>query len=55
MFKNTHRTLSFHHHDGLVQAKAKVSLYPDRGDYQLIVSTLAKAGEGRLREAFDKF
>lgn len=37
----------------LVQVKAKVSLYPERGEYQLIVYKLELAGEGALRKKLE--
>ncbi|HEX4975861.1 MAG TPA: exodeoxyribonuclease VII large subunit [Pseudomonadales bacterium] len=37
-----------------VLAHCRVSLYPARGDYQLIVDTLEPAGEGKLRLAFER-
>lgn len=37
-----------------VLAHCRVSLYPARGDYQVIVDTLEPAGEGKLRLAFDQ-
>ncbi len=37
----------------LVQVQAKVSIYADRGDYQLIVERLELAGDGLLKIAFD--
>ena len=37
-----------------VLVRARVSLYPGRGDYQLIVDTLEAAGEGALRRAFEQ-
>ena len=40
--------------DGLhVLARARVSLYEGRGDYQIIVEYLEEAGEGALRRALD--
>lgn len=41
--------------DGLaVRARGRVSLYEPRGDYQLIVDTLAPAGEGALRAEYER-
>lgn len=37
-----------------VLLRARVSLYPARGDYQLIVEHLEDAGEGALRRAFEQ-
>ena len=40
--------------DGLqVLANGRISLYPERGDYQLIVQFLEEAGAGALRRAFE--
>lgn len=36
-----------------VRVQAKVSLYPARGEFQLVVEHLEDAGEGRLRQAFE--
>lgn len=38
----------------LAQVRAKVSLYPDRGDYQLIVNKVELSGEGLLRKKYDE-
>ncbi len=41
--------------DGMqVLVRAKISLYPTRGEFQLIVDRLELAGEGALRKAFEK-
>ena len=54
MFRMYNRTLSFAPEDGMqVLAHAKVSLYPERGEFQLIVQYMEEAGEGALRRAFD--
>lgn len=37
-----------------VLAHCRVSLYPARGDYQLVVDTLEPSGEGKLRLAFEQ-
>lgn len=53
LFKNK-SNLQFEPGDGLhVIAKATVSLYEPRGDYQLIISQLILAGEGALQQAFE--
>ncbi len=39
-------------HGSKVIARGKLSLYEGRGDYQLIVQSLADAGEGQLQQAF---
>jgi len=52
-FKKT--ALSFEPQNGLlVHVLAKASIYPDRGDYQLIVDTVEPAGEGRLRLLYEQ-
>lgn len=37
-----------------VRLRAKASLYPARGEFQLIVEHLEEAGEGALRQAFEQ-
>lgn len=54
MFKNSNRHLAFIPKEGMrVLIRARVSLYPDRGDYQLLVEYLEESGIGSLRIAFD--
>jgi exodeoxyribonuclease VII large subunit len=53
-FRQHQRRLGLALRDGLhVLARARVSLYEGRGDYQLIVEYLEEAGEGAWRRAFD--
>jgi exodeoxyribonuclease VII large subunit len=53
-FRQHQRRLGLTLKDGLhVLARARVSLYEGRGDYQLIIEYLEEAGEGALRRAFD--
>ena len=53
-FRQHQRQLRVALKDGLnVLARARVSLYEGRGDYQLIIEYLEEAGEGALRRAFD--
>ena len=53
LFKNK-SSLNFNPCDGMhVIAKATVSLYEPRGDYQLIISQLILAGEGALQQAYE--
>jgi exodeoxyribonuclease VII large subunit len=53
-FRQHQRLLGLALKDGLhVLARARVSLYEGRGDYQLIIEYLEEAGEGALRRAFD--
>ncbi|MBB72686.1 MAG: exodeoxyribonuclease VII large subunit [Legionellales bacterium] len=55
MFRGHNRLLDFKPEDGSqVLAKAQVSLYENRGDYQLIVEFMEEAGDGALRRAFER-
>jgi exodeoxyribonuclease VII large subunit len=55
MFRNRNRHLNFMPENGMqVMVKGKVSLYENRGDYQLIVEDLEPAGDGALQRAFDQ-
>jgi exodeoxyribonuclease VII large subunit len=54
MFRTRNRQLEFEPEDGMqVLANARVSLYPERGEFQLIVQYLEEAGAGALRRAFE--
>ncbi|HSS65938.1 MAG TPA: exodeoxyribonuclease VII large subunit [Gammaproteobacteria bacterium] len=54
MFRMQNRQLEFDPEDGLqVLANARVSLYPERGEFQLIVKYMEEAGAGALRRAFE--
>lgn len=54
MFRNQQRRLGFKPDNGLhVIARAQVTLYEPRGDYQLVVDSLELAGDGALRQAFE--
>ena len=54
MFRMYNRSLTFEPENGLhVLASAKVGLYPERGEFQLIVQYMEQAGAGALRRAFD--
>ncbi len=53
-FRREVQRLPFELNDGLlIQLQGKVSLYTERGDYQLIASSAELAGDGRLKKAFD--
>ena len=53
-FKGGQRRLDAVPQDGMhVLARARVSLYEGRGEFQLIIEYLEQAGEGALRRAFD--
>lgn len=55
MFRFKKSNLSFEPQNGLlVHVQAKVSLYPDRGDYQLIVESMKPAGDGHLRLLYEQ-
>ncbi len=54
MFRMHNRRIDFAPENGTqVLASGRVSLYPERGDYQLIVQFLEEAGAGALRRAFE--
>ncbi len=54
MFRNSNNRLKFQVEVGqLVMARAKLSLYEARGDYQLIVEHMEPAGDGALAKAFE--
>ncbi len=55
MFKAQLQRLRFKPDNGMqVVVTAQVSLYEPRGDYQLIVEHMEEAGDGALRQAFEK-
>ena len=54
MFKNRQSGLRFNPENGaLVLARANISLYEGRGEYQLIIESLEPAGAGALQLAFE--
>jgi len=54
MFRMQNRQLEFDPEDGMqVLANVRVSLYPERGEFQLIVQFMEEAGAGALRRAFE--
>lgn len=54
MFKPRSTWLRFRPADGMhVLARARVSLYEARGEFQLLVDSLEEAGDGVLRRAFE--
>lgn len=54
MFRNRNQGLSLRPDNGLqVQIRAQVSLYENRGEFQLIADQMQPAGEGALRMAFE--
>ncbi|GAA0707850.1 exodeoxyribonuclease VII large subunit [Dokdonella soli] len=55
MFKPRSTWLRFKPGDGMrVLARARVSLYEARGEFQLIIESLEEAGEGALQRAFEQ-
>jgi exodeoxyribonuclease VII large subunit len=55
MFRLKSQRVNFELRNGLlIQVLAKVSLYPDRGDYQLIVDRIEMAGDGLLKKAYEE-
>lgn len=54
MFKGNNRRTGFTPKHGMqVLVRAKLSLYEARGDYQLIVETMAPEGDGLLKQQFE--
>jgi exodeoxyribonuclease VII large subunit len=55
MFRTRAQFLDFKPADGLrVEVRARVTLYEARGNYQLVVEEIRRAGLGALYEAFEK-
>lgn len=55
LFRNALRYLKFRPQDGLaVVARGSVEVYQDRGEYQLVVSSLEPQGLGALQLAFEQ-
>lgn len=53
LFRNAQRKFNFTPKDGMhVLVKARVSLYENRGEYQLIAEHIEERGEGKLQRAF---
>lgn len=54
-FAGANRLCRFKLTDGLhIRVRAKISLYPERGDFQLIIDIAEAAGDGALRLAFER-
>ena len=54
LFRGNQRSLNFTPKDGLqVLIRARVSLYPNRGEYQLIAEHIEERGEGKLRRDYE--
>lgn len=54
MFRANQRKLGFIPKDGMhVLIKARVSLYENRGEFQLICEAIEERGEGKLRRAYE--
>ena len=55
MFRGQQSRLGFRPSNGdMVVVDAQVSLYEPRGDYQLVVERMEQAGDGALRQAFER-
>ncbi|MHB8473457.1 MAG: exodeoxyribonuclease VII large subunit [Gammaproteobacteria bacterium] len=55
MFKLRNQLLGFKPDNGMqVLARARVSLYEGRGEFQLLIEHLEEAGDGALRRAFEQ-
>jgi exodeoxyribonuclease VII large subunit len=54
MFRGSQRKLTFSPKDGMhILIKARVSLYENRGEFQLIAEDMEERGEGKLRRAYE--
>lgn len=54
MFRNRNQLLNFRPRDGMqVLARARVSLYEGRGEFQLVIEHLEEFGHGALQRAFE--
>lgn len=54
MFRQSQRRLNFIPKDGMhIMIRARVSLYENRGDFQLIAEDMEERGEGKLLRAFE--
>ena len=54
-FRNNNRYLKFRPEDGMeVIVRGRLSVYPPRGDYQVIVEFMEPVGLGSLQMAFDQ-
>jgi exodeoxyribonuclease VII large subunit len=55
MFRNRNQLLSFRAEDGMkITARGRLSIYENRGDYQLIIENLEESGVGALQRAFEQ-
>ncbi len=55
MFRNRNQLLKFRAEDGMkITARGRLSIYENRGDYQLIVEGLEESGVGALQRAFEQ-
>ena len=55
MFRYQNRSVRFNPQNGqAVQLGGKLSLYPQRGSFQLIASSMVPAGTGKLQRAFEQ-
>ena len=55
MFKNAAKNLDYIPADGeLVKVKGDISVYPQRGSYQIICSSIEKSGEGNILAELEK-
>jgi len=55
MFQHANSSLNFRPEDGMqVLVYGRISAYPKRGDYQIIVNTMQQQGKGALSEEFER-
>src|SRR6476646_9746081 len=54
-FRSSNQRIRFKPNDGLhVRARGKLTVYPPRGEYEMVVETLDPVGAGALRIAFEQ-
>ncbi|MBO4403823.1 MAG: exodeoxyribonuclease VII large subunit, partial [Treponema sp.] len=55
MFRGSASALKFTPKDGmLIQARGRISVYAQRGNYQIIITSMEQAGEGAILEMIEK-
>ncbi len=55
MFRNRNQLLRFRAENGMkITARGRLSIYENRGDYQLIIESLEESGVGALQRAFEQ-
>ena len=55
MFRNKNMYLPFQPENGMqVLVRARIGLYENRGDYQIVIEHMEQAGDGALRRAYEQ-